>query len=135
MPEFAPVRIKMAKEQNLSLNPSKISGCCGRLMCCLKNEEETYEYLNSKLPDVGDTVTTPEGIRGEVHSVNVLRQLVKVIVVVDKDDKEIREYKVDDLKFRPRRRRSNNSLEEQENAKELKALEAMERRERNGKLS
>ena len=135
LPEFAPVSIKMAKEQNLSLNPSKISGCCGRLMCCLKNEEETYEYLNSKLPDVGDTVTTPEGIRGEVHSVNVLRQLVKVIVVVDKDDKEIREYKVDDLKFRPRRRRSNNSLEEQENAKELKALEAMERRERNGKLS
>ena len=135
LPEFAPVSIKMAKEQNLSLNPSKISGCCGRLMCCQKNEEETYEYLNSKLPDVGDTVTTPEGIRGEVHSVNVLRQLVKVIVVVDKDDKEIREYKVDDLKFRPRRRRSNNSLEEQENAKELKALEAMERRERNGKLS
>ena len=135
LPEFAPVSIKMAKEQNLSLNPSKISGCCGRLMCCLKNEEETYEYLNSRLPDVGDTVTTPEGIRGEVHSVNVLRQLVKVIVVVDKDDKEIREYNVDDLKFRPRRRRSNNSLDEQENAKELKALEAMERRERNGKLS
>ena len=135
LPEFVPVSIKMAKEQNLSLNPSKISGCCGRLMCCLKHEEETYEYLNSRLPEVGDTVTTPEGIKGEVHSVNVLRQLVKVIVVVDKDDKEVREYKVDELKFRPRRRKNNNSSEDKENDKELKALEAMERRERNNKLS
>ena len=135
LPEFVPVSIKMAKEQNLSLNPSKISGCCGRLMCCLKHEEETYEYLNSRLPEVGDTVTTPEGIKGEVHSVNVLRQLVKVIVVVDKDDKEVREYKVDELKFRPRRRKNNSSSEDKENDKELKALEAMERRERNNKLS
>ncbi len=135
LPEFVPVSIKMAKEQNLSLNPSKISGCCGRLMCCLKHEEETYEYLNSRLPEVGDTVTTPEGIKGEVHSVNVLRQLVKVIVVVDKDDKEVREYKVDELKFRPRRRKNNNSSEDKETDKELKALEAMERRERNNKLS
>ena len=135
LPEFVPVSIKMAKEQNLSLNPSKISGCCGRLMCCLKHEEETYEYLNSRLPEVGDTVTTPEGIKGEVHSVNVLRQLVKVIVVVDKDDKKVREYKVDELKFRPRRRKNNNSSEDKENDKELKALEAMERRERNNKLS
>ena len=95
--EFIPVSIKMAKEQNLSLNPTKISGVCGRLMCCLKNEEETYEYLNSKLPNVGDYVTTDDGLKGEVHSVNVLRQTVKVIVVVDKDEKEIRDYKVDDL--------------------------------------
>ena len=62
--DFVPVSIKMAKEQNLSLNPTKISGVCGRLMCCLKNEEETYEYLNSRLPSVGDTVTTPSGMRG-----------------------------------------------------------------------
>ena len=62
--EFIPVSIKMAKEQNLSLNPTKISGVCGRLMCCLKNEEETYEYLNSRLPNVGDHVTTVEGIKG-----------------------------------------------------------------------
>ena len=62
--EFAPVSIKMAKEQNLSLNPTKISGVCGRLMCCLKNEEETYEELNRKLPVVGDRVNTPEGLRG-----------------------------------------------------------------------
>ncbi|MGN0271962.1 MAG: stage 0 sporulation family protein, partial [Lachnospiraceae bacterium] len=76
--EFAPVSIKMAKEQNLSLNPTKISGVCGRLMCCLKNEQETYEDLNSRLPNVGDTVTTIEGLKGEVQSVSVLRQLVKV---------------------------------------------------------
>ena len=62
--EFIPVSIKMAKDQNFSLNPSKISGVCGRLMCCLKNEEAAYEYLNSTLPDVGDVVTTADGIKG-----------------------------------------------------------------------
>lgn len=97
--EFIPVSIKMAKEQNLSLNPSKISGVCGRLMCCLKNEQETYEYLNRRLPALGDTVITPDGIKGEVHSVNVLRQLVKVMVNIN-DEKELREYPVDELKFR-----------------------------------
>ena len=90
LPEFAPVSIKMAKEQNLSLNPTKISGVCGRLMCCLKNEEETYEYLNSKLPNVGDFVTTDDGIKGEVASVNVVRQLVKVKVEVG-EEKGLRE--------------------------------------------
>ncbi len=103
--EFIPVSMKMAKEQNLSLNPTKISGVCGRLMCCLKNEEETYEYLNSKLPGIGDYVTTDDGLKGEVQSVNVLRQLVKVIVTVDRDEKEIREYKAEQLKFRPRRKK------------------------------
>ena len=83
--DFIPVSIKMAKEQNLSLNPTKISGVCGRLMCCLKHEEETYEDLNRRLPGVGDYVTTPDGLKGEVQSVNVLRQLVKVIVDVDGD--------------------------------------------------
>lgn len=118
--EFAPVSIKMAKEQNLSLNPAKISGVCGRLMCCLKNEQETYEYLNSRLPGVGDTVTTPEGLKAVVQSVNVLRQLVKVIVEVN-DEKEAREYKVKELKFRPRRRRDVKV-----SAAELKELAALE---------
>mgnify|MGYP000780772450 FL=1 len=118
--EFIPVSIKMAKEQNLSLNPTKISGVCGRLMCCLKNEEETYEYLNSRLPNVGDYVTTIEGLKGEVQSVSVLRQLVKVIVEVN--EKEIREYKVDELKFRPKRRRDNTKISAEE-MKKLKALE------------
>ena len=119
--EFIPVSIKMAKEQNLSLNLTKISGVCGRLMCCLTNEEETYEYLNSRLPNVGDHVTTIEGLKGEVQSVSVLRQLVKVIVEVN-DEKEIREYKVDELKFRPKRRRDNTKISAEE-MKKLKALE------------
>ena len=123
--DFAPVSIRMAKEQNLSLNPTKISGVCGRLMCCLKNEEETYEYLNSKLPGVGDYVTTDDGLKGEVHSVNVLRQLVKVVVTVDKDEKEIREYKAEQLKFRPRRKKERASVQDAE----LKKLEAMEKKE------
>ena len=97
--EFIPVSIKMAKEQNLSLNPTKISGVCGRLMCCLKHEEDTYEELNRKLPNVGDFVTADDGTKGEVQSVNVLRQLVKVIVDVN-DEKEVREYKVEELQFK-----------------------------------
>ena len=119
--EFAPVSIKMAKEQNLSLNPTKISGICGRLMCCLKNEEEIYEELNRRLPNTGDWVTTPEGLKGEVNSVSVLRQLVKVIVEID-DEKEIREYKADELKFKKRHRREKMQLSDSE-YKELKALE------------
>ncbi len=109
--EFAPVSIKMAKEQNLSLNPTKISGVCGRLMCCLKNEQETYEYLNKKLPAIGDYVTTPDGLKGEVSSVNVLRQLVKVLVDVN-DEKEIQEYRVEELKFKPRHKKVKLSAEE-----------------------
>ena len=87
--DFEPVSIRMAKDQNLSLNPAKISGICGRLMCCLKYEEETYEDLNSHLPSVGDYVTTDDGLKGEVHSVSVLRQQVKVVVTVGRDEKEI----------------------------------------------
>lgn len=126
--EFIPVSIKMAKEQNLSLNPAKISGVCGRLMCCLKNEQETYEYLNSRLPGVGDTVTTPEGLKAVVQSVNVLRQLVKVIVEID-DEKEAREYKVKDLKFRARRRKDVKL-----SAAELKELAALEDSGGNSKI-
>ena len=129
--EFIPVSIKMAKEQNLSLNPTKISGVCGRLMCCLKNEEETYEDLNSRLPGIGDYVTTDDGLKGEVHSVSVLRQLVKVVVTVDRDEKEIREYKVEQLKFRPKRRKERVNV----NDAELKALEALEKREGKSKLN
>lgn len=105
--EFVPVSIKMAKEQNLSLNPTKISGVCGRLMCCLTNEEETYEVLNSQLPSVGDMVTTSDGLTGVVQSLSVLRGLVKVVVNLEDDEKEIREYKATDLKFRPRRKKKN----------------------------
>lgn len=127
--EFVPVSIKMAKEQNLSLNPTKISGVCGRLMCCLKHEEETYEELNRRLPNVGDRVTTEDGLKGEVSSVNVLRQLVKVIVDVG-DEKEIQEYKVDQLRFK--RKHRNNRMEVQD--EELKELEKLEKEEGKSKL-
>ena len=132
--EFIPVSIKMAKEQNLSLNPTKISGVCGRLMCCLKHEEETYEDLNSRLPGIGDHVTAPDGIKGEVQSVNVLRQKVKVVVTLDGDEKEIREYKVEELKFRPKRRKDKDKEKADVSDKELKALEALERKEGKSKL-
>ena len=125
MPEFVPVSIKMAKEQNLSLNPTKISGVCGRLMCCLKNEEETYEELNSRLPNVGDIVTTPDRLKGEVSSVSVLRQLVKVIVTLENDEKEVREYPASDLRFKPKRRNEKVHIDD----KELKQLEELEKME------
>lgn len=118
--DFVPVSIKMAKEQNLSLNPTKISGVCGRLMCCLKNEEETYEYLNNRLPSVGDTVTTPSGMCGEVTGINVLRQQVKV-VVDNGEEKELQEYSVDDLTFTSRRRKNVKLTEE-----EIRELEGLE---------
>ena len=118
--DFVPVSIKMAKEQNLSLNPTKISGVCGRLMCCLKNEQETYEYLNSRMPNVGDIVVSRDGTRGEVKSLNVLRQYVKVLVE-NGDEKEMREFSVDDLKFTPGRRKDVKVT-----AEELKELEGLE---------
>ena len=122
--EFAPVSIKMAKEQNLSLNPTKISGVCGRLMCCLKNEEEAYEEANSKLPNLGDFVTTNDGLKGEVQSVNVLKQIVRVIVTLENDEKEARDYKVDDLRFKPRKKKEKIAIDD-----ELRALELLEKKE------
>lgn len=127
--EFAAVSIKMAKEQNLSLNPTKISGVCGRLMCCLTNEEETYEILNSQLPSVGDTVTTKEGLTGVVHSLSVLRKQVKVVVNLENDEKEIREYKAEDLKFRPRKKKQKVSKDE------MKKLGALEKKDGASKLN
>ena len=118
--EFAPVSIKMAKEQNLSLNQTKISGVCGRLMCCLKNEQETYEELNKKLPGIGDTVTLSDGLQGTVQNVIVLRH--KVVVEVN-DEKEIQEFPVNELKFRPRKKKVKVS------EKEMKELEKLEDRE------
>ncbi|MBE5858487.1 MAG: stage 0 sporulation protein [Lachnospiraceae bacterium] len=123
--EFIPVSIKMAKEQNLSLNPTKISGVCGRLMCCLKHEQDTYEDLNRRLPGVGDFVTTDDGLKGTVASVNVLRQLVKV-VVEENDEKEIHEYKAEQLKFKRRHNKNNKNDLSAEELKELKKLESDE---------
>ena len=118
--EFAPVSIKMAKEQNLSLNPTKISGVCGRLMCCLKNEEETYEELNRKLPGVGD---------------HVLRQTVKVLVEAG-DEKELKEYRVDQLRFNRKRHKNqkNDQRGNNQEEKELEKLEKLEKQEGKSKL-
>ncbi len=130
--DFAPVSIKMAKEQNLSLNPSKISGVCGRLMCCLKNEEEAYEYLNAKLPHINEDVKTIDGYNGIVQSVSVLKQLVKVIITKENDEKEVREYHVDDLTFEKSATRTSASPgqalpDEELDENALKELEQMEK--------
>ena len=130
--DFAPVSIKMAKEQNLSLNPTKISGVCGRLMCCLKNEEEAYEELNSRLPNVGSRVKTLEGLTGEVQSVSVLKQRVKVVVNLENDEKEVRDYQVDELKFRTGGPKGRIQARHE---KELKELEEMEKQEGKSKLN
>lgn len=121
LPDFVPVTIKMAKEQNLSLNSAKISGCCGRLMCCLKNEAETYEYLNAKLPDINAEVKASDGTVGIVKAVNVLLQKVTVLVDTGKDEREEREYRVEELKFKPSPKKERKLSKEEE--KELHALE------------
>ncbi|MCR5473622.1 MAG: stage 0 sporulation family protein [Lachnospiraceae bacterium] len=151
--DFAPVSIKMAKEQSLSLNPAKISGICGRLMCCLQNEAASYEELNRKLPKIGETVTTPDGLKGEVRETNVLKQLVKVVVEID-DEKELREYPTSELKFKPRHRKERDddrsggkggrkgktdkknlrSHEEIEEELELEELERLEQKDGKSKL-
>lgn len=97
--EFQPVSIRMAKDQNLSLNPTKIYGACGRLMCCIRYEEETYKELNKMLPFVGDETTTEDGFKGTVSAVNILRQKIKVLVELGNDEREMREYDAGTLKF------------------------------------
>ena len=114
MSDFIPVSIKMAKEQNLSLNPTKISGVCGRLMCCLKNEAETYEELNKTLPRVGDEVQGSDGFAGQVESVNVLRQTVRVLINPDGEDSDVAEYPVEELAFNQHHRKSRVKLSEEE---------------------
>ena len=137
--DFVPVSIKMAKEQSLSLNPTKISGVCGRLMCCLKNEEDVYEELNRKMPGVGDFCRAKDGLEGEVSSVNILRQTLKILVDVD-DEKEVHEYKLEDLEFikKKQKKKNNNSgkknSQEDEEMKELEALEKIEKQEGKSKL-
>jgi len=97
--DFQPVSIRMAKDQNLSLNPTKIYGACGRLMCCIRYEEETYRELNKTLPRVGYETVTEDGYHGVVSAVNILRQKIKVIVDIGNDEREMREYDAGMLKF------------------------------------
>lgn len=97
--EFQPVSIKSAKDQGLSLNPTKISGICGKLMCCLKYEEETYAHLLKGMPGIGDLVRTPIG-DGDVLSINILRQTAKVAVRVKPGEEPVADiYPVEELKL------------------------------------
>ncbi|MCI8341942.1 MAG: stage 0 sporulation family protein [Firmicutes bacterium] len=113
--DFTPVSIKMAKEQNLSLNPTKISGICGRLMCCLKYEEDVYEELNSKLPNVGDIISTPDG-NGEIMSVNVLMQNVKAVVrKKENDPPTIGFYNVSEIKVIKSKKKPKQHSDEAKN--------------------
>ncbi len=106
--DFDAVTIKMAKEQNISLNPSKISGNCGRLMCCLKYENEVYEEKLSRLPEVGERVKTPDG-EGEVDGVETLKEIVRV-KIKDDDGYFYKKYKADEIK------RDNNKINNNEKA-------------------
>lgn len=132
--EFAPVSIKMAKEQGLSLNPTQISGVCGRLMCCLKNEQEAYEELNHSLPSIGSQAKTIDGYTGEVQSTSVLKQLVKIVITKKNGEREIREYPVADLSFKDHQISNEGSeleasLNEMVDAEGLEQLEIMEKQD------
>jgi len=106
--DFHPVSIKMAKEQNLSLNPTKISGVCGRLMCCLKYEEDVYEELNKNMPSVGDTIKSEDGT-GEILSTNVLMQQVKAAVKKNPNDAPtIKVYPISEIKVIKRKKNKKN---------------------------
>ena len=142
LPDFVPVSIKMAKEQNLSLNPQKISGVCGRLMCCLKNEADTYAYLNAQLPKKGDLVELADGRQGEIVEVNVIRQTVRVFVILDDDEREMRDVPASETVFIAHRKKGQPSqmkkdamakreaaLQEAREREQLKEKEQKEQRE------
>ena len=113
--DFTPVSIKMAKEQNLSLNPTKISGLCDRLMCCLKYEQDNYEQTRKRMPRVGREIITPDGL-GVINAINVLEETVRVRIAVG-DSFELREYPIDDCQ-RPEREERKPRVEEEDPAVE-----------------
>ena len=146
--DFTPVSIKMAKEQNLSLNPTKISGLCDRLMCCLKYEQDQYEVTRKRMPRVGREIITPDGV-GTINAINVLQETVRVRIAVG-DSFEMREYKIDDCQRpgqdaqsadapqegraprqeAPRRERQHPAQEQQRPAKQERAQRGQGRGER-----
>lgn len=127
---FEAVSIKMAKEQNISLNPSKISGNCGRLMCCLKYEQEVYEEKLERLPRIGAIVKTPDG-EGEVCSIETLKETIKVRLK-DGEDVFYRKYGMNDIKIIKNGEKQNNDDENTEEIKELEELEELDRMEQKG---
>ena len=126
---FEAVSIKMAKEQNMSLNPSKISGNCGRLMCCLKYEQEVYEEKNARLPKVGAIVKTEEG-EGVVDSIETLKEKIRV-KFRDGDGYFYKKYSASDVKIIKNVESKNIDPEEKEHSKELEELEKLEQKDRN----
>ena len=130
--QFQPVSIKMAKEQNLSLNPTKISGVCGRLMCCLKYEQEHYEMTRKKMPKIGREVSTPDG-NGPVTDLNIVKETV-FVRLTNGDTSEIKEYSLEQI-VRPQEiqqtrqeasRKQNETKEKTEDNEEDKKLSSQE---------
>jgi len=117
--EFQPVSIKMAKEQSLSLSPTKISGLCGRLMCCLNYEHEYYESVYKRMPRNGSEVKTPDG-KGSVIDGNALKQTVRVRIELQDGTAEAREYSIDDVRvLKKGKRRDEDKVEMNEEMKSL----------------
>lgn len=130
MQGFYPVSIKMAKNQNLSLNPEKISGMCGRLMCCLSFEDDTYTFLNAQMPRKGDYVRTSDNLEGEVSAIDILKQRAKVIVNLENDEREQRDYPVSELEFTRGRkpdRKFKEAVAQAEANKEARENERLEK--------
>ena len=128
--DFETVSIKMAKDQNLSLNPSKISGNCGRLMCCLKYEDEVYQEKMKRLPHIGAIVKTPDGV-GEVESVETLAERIRV-KFKNGDDYSKKKYDVKDIKIIKDTQKEIVGEEEEKHKKELEELERMENEDKKG---
>lgn len=126
---FEAVSIKMAKEQNMSLNPSKISGNCGRLMCCLKYEQDVYEEKLSHLPKIGAIVQTEDG-EGVVDSIETLKEIVKVKLKDDNDETYFKKYNAKDLKILQNIESEVIDEEEKENMEELQKLEELEKQDK-----
>ncbi|MDF2839865.1 MAG: hypothetical protein K0Q99_636, partial [Clostridia bacterium] len=121
--DFAPVSIKMAKEQSLSLNPAKISGICGRLMCCLKYEQEAYEYARKIVPRVGSIVDTAEG-KGEVVGNNMLKEQVRVLLEIQENNmRVVKDYSIKDVVVIKHGRDFENPIDEDVKYEDLKILE------------
>jgi len=131
--DFEAVSIKMAKEQNLSLNPSKISGNCGRLMCCLKYENEVYEEKLKRLPSIGAIVLTPDG-EGEVDYIETLREIIRV-KVKDGDNFVSKKYLASDIKIIKDNKAEKVDEEEIEHKEELEELEKLEEEDKKMEMS
>lgn len=131
--DFETVSIKMAKEQNISLNPSKISGNCGRLMCCLKYEQDVYEDRLKRLPKIGSTVKTVDG-EGIVDSIETLKEIVRIKFKDEDDNNFYKKYPASEVKIIKNGSVNKMDDEEKENLKELQKLEELEKQDSKNKI-